>query len=380
MDFMSYGIEAISARTFAKSSSVSGPPSSTQTLSELNKDQEAARKIVTDAKTKSGHDVSKVADALEKSTDANPEIAGKIRENVISQLSPKEKGELERIEKARFDAVIANFKNLSVDKQLALVEKLKTAPPGTVERQHFDQLSRLWTRNPAMIAAGLDKLSSNNLTLGSAEKQQAKLEAVLKEIEKESAAAKNVLFDIAQIGLDIAGIFDPSGVADGANAVISLFRGDFKGAILSGISVLPGADIAAKLGKSTKWLKTMERAVELIEKSPKLAKLLLPALEKLGGVLNTLSEVFNGKLPDNIQKIQATLDKLSNLRDIKNTGVDVVTLNEAQNKRPSLDAQLAQIVEEINRDWGVSQPEQPKLEKTPTAPPPGTTIPSQNKG
>ncbi|MDO5088132.1 MAG: hypothetical protein Q4D74_11090, partial [Comamonadaceae bacterium] len=52
--------------------------------------------------------------------------------------------------------------------------------------------------------------------------------------------------DLTQIGLDIVGIFDPTPISDGSNALISLFRGDFLGAGLSAVSMIPYVGDAAK--------------------------------------------------------------------------------------------------------------------------------------
>ena len=51
--------------------------------------------------------------------------------------------------------------------------------------------------------------------------------------------------------LDLAGFFDPSGIADGANAALLASEGDYWGAIQSGLSVLPLGDLAkvSKIGK-----------------------------------------------------------------------------------------------------------------------------------
>ena len=58
----------------------------------------------------------------------------------------------------------------------------------------------------------------------------------------------DLALDITQMGLDIAGIFDPTPISDGASGLISLFRGDFLGAGISAVSMLPYLGDAAKLG------------------------------------------------------------------------------------------------------------------------------------
>ncbi len=58
--------------------------------------------------------------------------------------------------------------------------------------------------------------------------------------------------------LDIIGIFDPFGIADGINAVSYLIQGDYKNAALSAIGILPFGDLA-------KGLKYFDEAEELVE-------------------------------------------------------------------------------------------------------------------
>jgi hypothetical protein len=55
--------------------------------------------------------------------------------------------------------------------------------------------------------------------------------------------------DIAQLSLDIAGIFDPTGAADAAGTLLSAARGDWWGAGLSLLGVIPYIGDVGKLGK-----------------------------------------------------------------------------------------------------------------------------------
>lgn len=61
------------------------------------------------------------------------------------------------------------------------------------------------------------------------------------------AQQREAALDTTQLGLGVAGIPDPSGAADAANAAISLARGDYFGFVLDGISAVPWAgDLVAK--------------------------------------------------------------------------------------------------------------------------------------
>lgn len=67
----------------------------------------------------------------------------------------------------------------------------------------------------------------------------------------------------AELVLDIVGIIDPTSVSDLMSGLISLSQGDYWGAVLSGISMAPGADLATK---------PIKIAREIISRYPNLAK------------------------------------------------------------------------------------------------------------
>jgi len=67
--------------------------------------------------------------------------------------------------------------------------------------------------------------------------------------------------DVLSAGLDIVGVFDPTGIADGVAAKIAWDNGDYWGATISGVSVLPAGDIL-KVGKIGKDVKTINNAID----------------------------------------------------------------------------------------------------------------------
>ncbi len=99
------------------------------------------------------------------------------------------------------------------------------------------------------------------------------------EIQKMLAKLPNdVKLDIVQFGLDLAGLVNPA--ADAANAAISLWRGDFFGAALSAISIIPVGDVV-KIAKLSKYAKTFETLVmRIVPNNPALYKELMPAMEQ----------------------------------------------------------------------------------------------------
>lgn len=120
--------------------------------------------------------------------------------------------------------------------------------------------------------------------------------------------------DVTQVALDIVGIFEPTPVADGTNAVISLVRGDWLGAGLSAAGMIPYVGDAAKLGKLGKWAETASNAVELALKNPDFAKTAGPHLKKIADAIDHAPKsVFNALPADAQQKlleVRASLGRL----------------------------------------------------------------------
>ena len=114
--------------------------------------------------------------------------------------------------------------------------------------------------------------------------------------------------DLTQMGLDIAGIFDPTPVSDGANAAISLARGDVLGAALSAVSIIPGVGDLAKLGKLGKYADTLAGIVDKVAGNPLLKNALEGAMGKIAKALDGIPQGIIDKLPasarDNLGRIK----------------------------------------------------------------------------
>lgn len=96
--------------------------------------------------------------------------------------------------------------------------------------------------------------------------------------------------DLSQLCLDIVGIFDPTPISDGASTLIALGRGQWLDAALSGMGMIPYVGDLAKAGKFPKYLKTVEKAIQVAQQSADARKLLEPALRKLGQALDLMPE------------------------------------------------------------------------------------------
>jgi hypothetical protein len=110
-------------------------------------------------------------------------------------------------------------------------------------------------------------------------------------------AQKEVALDVTQLGLDIVGIFEPTPFADITSGLISAFRGDWLGAGISTLSLVPYIGDAAKLGKLGKMAKTVATAIDIAKTDSKFAKALRPMMENLNAALNKIPGAALDKLP-----------------------------------------------------------------------------------
>ncbi len=94
--------------------------------------------------------------------------------------------------------------------------------------------------------------------------------------------------DLFQIALDLAGIVDPTPVSDGASGLLALARGNWLDAVISGVSMVPYVGDLAKAGKLPRYLRSLERAIELAQRSQRAAEALLPGMRKLKEVLDLI--------------------------------------------------------------------------------------------
>lgn len=67
--------------------------------------------------------------------------------------------------------------------------------------------------------------------------------------------------------LDIVGIFDPSGIADGVNAALQAKNGDYLDVAISVAGLIPYVGDVAKVGKVGKDVKIISNAIDAV-KSP----------------------------------------------------------------------------------------------------------------
>jgi RHS repeat-associated protein len=91
--------------------------------------------------------------------------------------------------------------------------------------------------------------------------------------------------DILGASLDIVGIFDPTPISDGLSAGLSAKKGDWLGAGISMLGMIPYAGDLAKAGRIKKDIKIVEEAVDAVKAEGKIAKTEGKAVEEVQSAL-----------------------------------------------------------------------------------------------
>ncbi len=119
---------------------------------------------------------------------------------------------------------------------------------------------------------------------------------------------RELALDLLQLSLDLSGIVDPTPVSDGSSGLLALARGHWLDAVISGVSTIPYVGDLAKAGKLPRYLRSVERAVALTERSAEAARQLLPGLRKLADVLDLIPSGANRYLDEMRLRLHAALD------------------------------------------------------------------------
>jgi hypothetical protein len=84
----------------------------------------------------------------------------------------------------------------------------------------------------------------------------------IERVEKDiKYAQKELAFELDQTVIDAAGILDPTPISDSISAMMSLYKGDYVGAALSTVSIVPY--IGDALGKSIKGAHNAQKIAQL---------------------------------------------------------------------------------------------------------------------
>jgi hypothetical protein len=135
-----------------------------------------------------------------------------------------------------------------------------------------------------------------------------------------------VLLDLTQLVLDLAGIIDPTPISDGSSAVISMGRGDWLGAGLSGLALIPYVGDLAKVGKLGRWATTVEKAVALVKRNARFAERARPILRRLAEILDQIPDRL---VPDSARATLARIkENLKSVLGAQHRSVKVLMVNQ----------------------------------------------------
>lgn len=112
--------------------------------------------------------------------------------------------------------------------------------------------------------------------------------------------------DVLQATLDIVGIFDPTGIADGINATLYLKNGKIGAAIVSGLALVPYVGDLAKTGRIGKQIKIIKNAVKAFTIGKKGSRV-VRSLDNLSSLRGAKWDDIKKLIPDNW--IQSPLKK-----------------------------------------------------------------------
>ena len=169
----------------------------------------------------------------------------------------------------------------------------------------------------AEIKPSLSAADQQRLTVDLAQELDAQVATRLdlqaaQRVDDIAAQKRELALDLVQIGLSIAGIFDPTPISDGADGLISLLRGDFLGAGISVVSMIPYLGDVAKLGKLPKFAQTIARAVDLAKLDPGFARVIEPALSKIRDALRAVpTDSLPAPAREAIESMRAKLDEFA---------------------------------------------------------------------
>lgn len=151
---------------------------------------------------------------------------------------------------------------------------------------------------------------------------------------------RELTLDLTQMALDIAGLIDPTPVSDGANGIVSLFRGDFLGAGISALSMIPYVGDLAKVGKLGKFVKTMERVVELARIDARFADAVRPVLQQIKNALDQLPlDSLPSAVRESLEALKSKVDDFFRTAPASGGDTFVGTLRGARVELPGVTVQ-----------------------------------------
>lgn len=178
--------------------------------------------------------------------------------------------------------------------------------------------------------ADANTTTASRIGINSADYKRRQIENKLNQssLEGLTPEQKELVLDLTQVGLSVVGIFDPTGIADGADTAISLGRGDYWGAGISALGIIPYLGDLAKIGKLPKLLKIIENVVSMAKTDAKFAKVVEPLLK---GLKNAIDNLPLNKLPNWAKEpIEKLSKKITEFFAVAKIVLPKVTFNQIQ--------------------------------------------------
>lgn len=246
------------------------------------------------------YDLPAVRQSLDALGQIDPQLARQVETAIMAQLTPREQGQLRR---ATYAINAGEAGSITIADNAPSVQSYfegTATGNATADRAFYARLDRVFgdgdatTNDVARIESGIGLLIRGDISL----EQYETLRAAG---VQDGVNVGEVVLDLSQMTLDIVGIFDQTGLSDGANALISAGRGDWVGAGLSVLAIVPVVGALAAAGKLGKWAETVTKAVELAANNPAARAALEPMLRRLNDALGAIPDAVMRNLPESMR-------------------------------------------------------------------------------
>ncbi len=249
----------------------------------------------------------------------DPRLGTQVRQMVEGRLTPVQRGELARAEYT----LLAQGRPVTFSDDGMTVAQQFASPSRSAAREQYDYLDALYgdgnlaTFDGPAIENGLRSMQGGHaqFDLGLMESGFPTASVTTAQVSVETSDVPAAIADLTQMGIDLVGIVDPTGIADGANAVISLGRaglaiwtgnggealGHLGNGALSAISVLPLGDLA-KAGKIGRWADTISSAIRGAADNPAMREAVTPLLREIAQNLNRIPQGALDSLPQSARE------------------------------------------------------------------------------
>lgn len=259
-----------------------------------------AARIVADNTTNGRRDLGAIKRDIEQVAASDPALGAQVRSAVEARLTPVERGQLAS---AAYNVTAPDGAAIRFEAGAPSIAQYRAMPPASDGQAFYARLDRIWgdgnaaTDDVTRIEAGLAELYRSGTSLAD---HEARIAAQAQQQAPAPAAGSlaTTALDLGQIALDIAGIFEPTPFADGANAIVSAGRGNWLDAGLSVAGILPYVGDLAKLGKLGGWANKIVNAIDLAMSNPAARAALEPGLRRIADALNAIPQGALDTLPD----------------------------------------------------------------------------------